>query len=70
MLVPKAVTVRAPTYLPTPSRTTPISHTLPCSHAFRPEIENLLANGSTQKFIAQRYHTTEANHTFGSKSMA
>jgi hypothetical protein len=31
MLVPKAVTVRAPTYLPTPSRTTPISHTLPCS---------------------------------------
>jgi hypothetical protein len=23
MLVPKAVTVRAPTYLPTPSRTTP-----------------------------------------------
>ena len=36
----------------------------------RPEIENLLANGSTQKFIAQRYHTTEANHTFGSKSMA
>jgi DNA invertase Pin-like site-specific DNA recombinase len=38
--------------------------------AFRPEIENLLANGSTQKFITQRYHTTEANHTFGSKSMA
>ena len=29
--------------------------------AFRPEIEALLANGSTQKFIAQRYHTTEAN---------
>jgi hypothetical protein len=29
--------------------------------AFRPEIEGLLANGSTQKFIAQRYHTTEAN---------
>jgi len=29
--------------------------------AFRPEIESLLANGSTQKFIAQRYHTTEAN---------
>ena len=28
---------------------------------FRPEIESLLANGSTQKFIAQRYHTTEAN---------
>ena len=28
---------------------------------FRPEIEGLLANGSTQKFIAQRYHTTEAN---------
>ena len=25
------------------------------------EIESLLANGSTQKFIAQRYHTTEAN---------
>lgn len=29
--------------------------------AFRPEIESLLANGSTQKFIAQRYHTTQAN---------
>jgi DNA invertase Pin-like site-specific DNA recombinase len=29
--------------------------------AFRPEIESLLANGSTQKFITQRYHTTEAN---------
>ncbi|WP_201258187.1 recombinase family protein [Piscirickettsia litoralis] len=28
---------------------------------FRLEIENLLANGTTQKFIAQRYHTTEAN---------
>jgi len=28
---------------------------------FRPEIEGLLANGSTQRFIAQRYHTTEAN---------
>jgi DNA invertase Pin-like site-specific DNA recombinase len=28
---------------------------------FRPEIESLLANGSTQKFIAQRYKTTEAN---------
>jgi hypothetical protein len=28
---------------------------------FRPEIQDLLANGSTQKFIAQRYHTTEAN---------
>ena len=29
--------------------------------AFRLEIEALLANGSTQKFIAQRYNTTEAN---------
>lgn len=29
--------------------------------AFRPEIESLMANGSTQRFIAQRYHTTEAN---------
>ncbi len=29
--------------------------------AFRPEIEALLANGSTQKFIARRYNTTEAN---------
>lgn len=29
--------------------------------AFRPEIESLLANGSTQKFVAQRYKTTEAN---------
>jgi len=28
---------------------------------FRPEIEALLANGSTQKFIANRYSTTEAN---------
>jgi DNA invertase Pin-like site-specific DNA recombinase len=27
----------------------------------RPEIEALLANGSTQKFIANRYGTTEAN---------
>ncbi len=27
----------------------------------RPEIEALLKNGSTQKFIAQRYQTTEAN---------
>jgi len=29
--------------------------------SYRPEIEALLANGSTQKFIANRYHTTEAN---------
>ncbi len=29
--------------------------------AFRPEIEGLLANGSTQKFVAKRYKTTEAN---------
>ena len=28
---------------------------------FKPEIEALLANGSTQKFIAKRYETTEAN---------
>lgn len=28
---------------------------------YRPEIEALLVNGSTQKFIAQRYGTTEAN---------
>ena len=28
---------------------------------FRPEIESLLANGATQKFIARRYHTTDAN---------
>ncbi len=28
---------------------------------FRPEIEALLKNGSTQKFIAARYGTTEAN---------
>src|SRR5579859_3619887 len=28
---------------------------------YRPEIEGLLANGSTQKFIAKRYHTTESN---------
>jgi DNA invertase Pin-like site-specific DNA recombinase len=29
--------------------------------AYRVEIEALLKNGSTQKFIAKRYHTTEAN---------
>ena len=29
--------------------------------SYRPEIETLLANGSTQKFIAKRYETTEAN---------
>lgn len=29
--------------------------------AYRPEIEALLANGSTQKFVAKRYDTTEAN---------
>ena len=28
---------------------------------YRPEIEALLANGSTQRFTAQRYHTTPAN---------
>ena len=28
---------------------------------FKPEIEALLSNGSTQKFIAKRYNTTEAN---------
>ena len=28
---------------------------------YRPEIKGLLANGSTQKFIAKGYHTTEAN---------
>ena len=28
---------------------------------FKPEIKALLANGSTQKFIAKRYKTTEAN---------
>src|SRR5919106_1683274 len=29
--------------------------------AYRVEIEALIKNGSTQKFIAKRYHTTEAN---------
>lgn len=29
--------------------------------AFRPEIEALLTNGSTQKFIAHRYGTTPSN---------
>jgi len=29
--------------------------------AYRPEIEALLANGSTQRFIAKRYNTTETN---------
>jgi len=28
---------------------------------YRPEIEALMANGATQKFIAHRYNTTEAN---------
>lgn len=28
---------------------------------FRPEIEALLANGSTKTFIAERYNTTPAN---------
>ena len=28
---------------------------------YKPEIEALLNNGSTQKFIAKRYGTTEAN---------
>ena len=28
---------------------------------FKPEIEALLNNGSTQKFIAERYNTTESN---------
>jgi DNA invertase Pin-like site-specific DNA recombinase len=28
---------------------------------FRPEIEALLANGSTQRFVAKRYDTSEAN---------
>ncbi len=29
--------------------------------AYRPEIEGLLANGATQRFIAKRYRTTESN---------
>jgi transcriptional regulator len=29
--------------------------------AYQPEITALLANGSTQKFIAKRYGTTEGN---------
>ena len=29
--------------------------------SYRVEIEALLKNGSTQKFVAKRYHTTEAN---------
>jgi hypothetical protein len=28
---------------------------------FKPEIESLLANGSTKKFAALRYNTTQAN---------
>jgi len=28
---------------------------------YRPEIESLLANGATQRFVARRYKTTEAN---------
>ena len=28
---------------------------------YRPEVEALLANGSTQRFIAKRYNTTPAN---------
>ena len=35
---------------------------------YRPEIESLLANGSTQKFVAGRYYTTEANlHNWSKK---
>jgi len=30
-------------------------------YVYRPEIEGLLANGATQRFIAGRYKTTEAN---------
>jgi DNA invertase Pin-like site-specific DNA recombinase len=29
--------------------------------ALRPEIVGLLVNGATQKYVAQRYHTTQAN---------
>jgi DNA invertase Pin-like site-specific DNA recombinase len=36
---------------------------------YRPEIEALLANGTTQKFIANRYGTTEANlHNYYEKT--
>ncbi len=36
---------------------------------YRPEIEALLANGSTRRFIARRYQTTEANlHNWIKKS--
>ncbi len=28
---------------------------------YRVEIESLIKNGSTQKFITKRYHTTKAN---------
>ena len=34
---------------------------------FRPEIEALLANGSTQKFIVKRYNTTAAAFQTGSE---
>jgi len=34
---------------------------------YRPEIEALLGNGSNQKFIANRYNTTEANLGTGTK---
>jgi DNA invertase Pin-like site-specific DNA recombinase len=44
---------------------------------YRPEIEALLKNGSSQKFIAQRYGTTEANlhnwlrkHNLSKKSLS
>jgi len=36
---------------------------------FKPEIEGLLANGTTQKFIADRYKTTEANCLCGWKNI-
>lgn len=29
--------------------------------SYRPEIEALLANGSTKRFVARRYHTSESN---------
>jgi hypothetical protein len=31
------------------------------ANPYRPEIERLLVNGSIRKFIARRYHPTEAN---------
>jgi hypothetical protein len=52
----RADSQRSPQFIGFPS---PAENSQP--DAFRPEIESLPANGSTQKFIAGRYKMTQAN---------